>query len=88
MAVQMEFGSFDRYQWSFVGGEPRQNSWNSDAEVPATTPESEAMSKSMRKRGFGFIGPTICYAHMQAVGMVNDHVVDCFRHADVSRANP
>ena len=86
MAVQLEFGSFDRYQWSFVGGEPKQNSWNSMSEIPATSPESEAMSNDMRKRGFGFVGPTICYAHMQAVGMVNDHVVDCFRHGEVSRA--
>ena len=85
MAVQLEFGSFDRYQWSFVGGEPRQNFWNSMSEIPATSPESEAMSNDLRKRGFRFVGPTICYAHMQAVGMVNDHVVDCFRHDDLAR---
>ena len=86
VAVQLEFGSFDQYQWSFVGGEPNQNFWNSMSEIPATSPESEAMSNDLKKRGFRFVGPTICYAHMQAVGMVNDHVVDCFRHAEVSRA--
>jgi len=86
MAVQLEFGSFDRYQWSFVGGKPLQNSWTSMSEIPGTSPESKAMSNDLRKRGFGFVGPTICYAHMQAVGMVNDHVVDCFRHGEVSRA--
>ena len=86
MAIQLEFGSFDRYQWSFVGGEPHQNSWNSMSEIPATSPESEALSKDLRKRGFRFVGPTICYAHMQAVGMVNDHVVHCFRHGEVSRS--
>ena len=86
MVVQLEFGSFDRYQWSFVGGEPHQNSWNSMSEIPATSPESEALSKDLKKRGFRFVGPTICYAHMQAVGMVNDHVVSCFRHGEISRA--
>ena len=86
IAVEREFGSFDRYQWSFVGGEPKQNSWNSMSEIPATSPESESMSTDLRKRGFRFVGPTICYAHMQAVGMVNDHIVDCFRHTEVSRA--
>ena len=85
IAVQLEFGSFDRYQWSFVGGEPNQNSWSFMSEIPATTPESEAMSNDLRKRGFRFVGPTICYAHMQAVGMVNDQLVDCFRHGEVSR---
>ena len=86
MAVQLEFGSFDQYQWSFVGGKPKQNSWNSMSEIPATSPESETMSNDLKKRGFRFVGPTICYAHMQAVGMVNDHIVDCFRHGEVSRA--
>ena len=86
IAVERELGSFDRYQWSFVGGEPKQNSWNSMSEIPATSPESESMSTDLRKRGFRFVGPTICYAHMQAVGMVNDHIVDCFRHTEVSRA--
>jgi DNA-3-methyladenine glycosylase I len=78
--VQREFGSFDAYVWQFVGGTPRQNTWRSMAEVPAKTPESEVMSKDLLKRGFRFVGPTICYAFMQAIGMVNDHVVECFRH--------
>jgi DNA-3-methyladenine glycosylase I len=80
--VQQEFGSFDSYIWQFVGGEPKVNAWTSIAEVPAQTPESEAMSKALRKRGFRFVGPTICYAFMQASGMVNDHTVDCFRYAE------
>jgi DNA-3-methyladenine glycosylase I len=71
--------------WQFVGGRARQNSWRSLSEIPASTPESEAMSKELRKRGFNFVGPTICYAHMQATGMVNDHTVDCFRYAEISR---
>lgn len=81
--VQHAFGSFDAYVWQFVGGAPRQNAWRTLAEIPAKTPESEAMSKDLLKRGFRFVGPTICYAFMQAVGMVNDHVVDCFRHGEV-----
>jgi DNA-3-methyladenine glycosylase I len=85
LLVQREFGSFDAYSWQFVGGRTRQNSWQSLSEIPASTPESEAMSKDLRKRGFNFVGPTICYAHMQATGMVNDHTVDCFRHAEISR---
>jgi DNA-3-methyladenine glycosylase I len=84
LAVQQEFGSFDAYTWQFVGGRPKQNSWQSLSEIPASTPESEAMSKDLRKRGFNFVGPTICYAHMQATGMVNDHVVDCFRYSELS----
>ena len=84
LAVQQEFGSFDAYIWQFVGGRPRQNSWQSLSEIPASTPESEAMSKDLRKRGFNFVGPTICYAHMQATGMVNDHTVDCFRYPELS----
>ncbi|MCO6449829.1 MAG: DNA-3-methyladenine glycosylase I [Caldilineales bacterium] len=85
LAVQKEFGSFDAYIWQFVGGRPRQNAFHSLAEIPAETPESQAMSKDLKKRGFRFVGPTICYAFMQAVGMVNDHVVACFRHDPVSR---
>lgn len=85
LAVQKEFGSFDSYMWQFVGGKPKQNSWKSLRELPAKTPESESMSKDLRKRGFNFVGPTICYAHMQATGMVNDHVVGCFRHREVAR---
>jgi DNA-3-methyladenine glycosylase I len=79
LKVQEEFGSFDTYQWSFVGGVPIQNAWQSMREVPASTPISDAMSKDLKKRGFRFVGTTICYAHMQAIGMVNDHSVDCFR---------
>lgn len=82
--VQQEFGSFDRYIWQFVGQQVRQNAWTSLKEVPAQTPESEAMSRDLQRRGFKFVGPTICYAFMQAVGMVNDHCVDCFRHRELS----
>lgn len=83
--VQKEFGSFDAYIWQFVGGRPIQNRRRSLKEIPARTPESDAMSKDLLKRGFKFVGSTICYAFMQAVGMVNDHTVDCFRHAEVKR---
>ena len=79
LKVQEEFGSFDRYIWQFVGGKPRVNRWKSSREVPARTPESDTMSKDLKKRGFKFVGSTICYAFMQAVGMVNDHAVSCFR---------
>lgn len=79
LKVQEEFGSFDAYQWRFVDGSPIQNAWQSLKEVPATTPVSDAMSRDLKKRGFRFVGSTICYAHMQAIGMVNDHTVDCFR---------
>ncbi|MGH9584870.1 MAG: DNA-3-methyladenine glycosylase I, partial [Bryobacteraceae bacterium] len=80
LAVQKEFGSFDRYIWQFVGGHPRVNSWDHSHKIPASTPESDAMSKDLKKRGFRFVGSTICYAFMQATGMVNDHAADCFRH--------
>ena len=80
LAVQKEFGSFDVYIWKFVGGKPKQNSWTTHKRVPAETPASDAMSKDLQKRGFRFVGSTICYAFMQAVGMVNDHVTDCFRY--------
>jgi DNA-3-methyladenine glycosylase I len=80
LAVQKEFGSFDRYIWSFVGGRPLLNRRKSLKEVPARTPESDAMSKDLIKRGFKFVGSTICYAFMQAVGLVNDHTTDCFRY--------
>jgi len=80
LAVQKEQGSFDRYLWAFVGGAPIQNRWRALAELPAETAESRALSKDLKTRGFSFVGPTICYAFMQAVGMVNDHTVDCFRH--------
>jgi DNA-3-methyladenine glycosylase I len=79
LRVQKEFGSFDRYIWQFVGGQPKQNSRRLRGQVPASTPESDAMSKDLKKRGFTFVGSTICYAFMQAVGMVNDHLIDCFR---------
>ncbi|MEB3309441.1 MAG: DNA-3-methyladenine glycosylase I [Snowella sp.] len=80
LTIQKEFGSFDRFLWQFVGGEPKQNHWQSIAEVPATSPESDALSKTLKKRGFKFVGSTICYAFMQAVGLVNDHTTDCFCH--------
>lgn len=83
LAVQQEFGSFDAYIWQFVGGQPRQNTWRTLAEIPAQTPQSEAMSKDLLKRGFKFVGPTICYAFMQATGLVNDHLVDCFRYKEM-----
>jgi DNA-3-methyladenine glycosylase I len=79
LKVQEEFGSFNDYIWRFVDGVPIQNSWQSIKEVPASTPLSDAISKDLKKRGFRFVGTTICYAHMQATGMVNDHTVDCFR---------
>jgi DNA-3-methyladenine glycosylase I len=85
LEVQKEFGSFDKYLWQFIGGKPRQNAWTLMKQVPAKTPESDAMSKDLLKRGFKFVGSTICYALMQAVGMVNDHPVDCFRHRQVAR---
>ena len=85
LAVQKEFGTFDKYIWSFVGQEPKQNARKSMKEVPAKTPESDAMSKDLKRRGFKFVGSTICYAFMQAVGMVNDHLVGCFRHGELSK---
>lgn len=85
LALQEEFGSFDAYQWRFVDGQPVQNAWKEQKQVPATSPVSDAMSKDMKKRGFSFVGSTILYAHMQAVGMVNDHLVSCFRHREVAR---
>jgi len=84
IAVQKEFGSLDAFLWSFAGGRPRANRWRSPAQVPARTSEAEAMSRDLLKRGFRFVGPTICYAFMQAVGMVNDHLTSCFRHSEVS----
>jgi DNA-3-methyladenine glycosylase I len=80
LEVQREFGSFDRYLWQFVGDQPIKNTFKSLAEIPAKTKESDALSKDLLKRGFKFVGSTICYAFMQAVGMVNDHTVDCFRY--------
>jgi DNA-3-methyladenine glycosylase I len=83
LAIQKEIGSFHEYVWRFVGGRPKQNEWRSAEEVPAQTLESNALSKDLRRYGFKFVGPTICYAFMQAVGMVNDHLVDCFRYEEV-----
>jgi DNA-3-methyladenine glycosylase I len=83
LSVQKEFGSFDAYIWQFVNGEPLRNRWRSMEEVPAQTTESDAMSKDLIRRGFNFVGSTICYAFMQATGMVNDHLVGCFRHAEL-----
>jgi len=88
LAVQEEFGSFDRYVWRFVEGRPIQGRWKTTRDVPAKTPESEAMSKDLIQRGFRFVGPTICYAHMQATGMVNDHQLDCFRCSPVRKMAP
>lgn len=83
LKVQTEFGSFDRYVWQFVDGRPIQNAWTTMAEVPVRTVESDAMSKDLKARGFTFVGSIICYAHMQATGMVNDHLVSCFRYQAV-----
>ena len=83
LKVQKEFGSFDKYIWGFTGDKTIQNSWKSLQELPATTKESDAMSKDLKKRGFKFVGSTICYAFMQAIGMVNDHTTDCFRFTEV-----
>lgn len=84
LAIAREQGTFDRYVWSFVGGRPRRNAWNKVADIPAETPESLALSKDLIRRGANFVGPTICYAFMQATGLVNDHVVSCFRYREVS----
>ena len=84
LAVQKEHGSFDRYLWRFVDGVPRQNRWRSVSQVPGCTEASDALSKDLKRRGFRFVGSTICYAYMQAVGMVNDHIEICFRHAVVA----
>jgi DNA-3-methyladenine glycosylase I len=83
LAIQGEFGTFDSYLWRFVTNKPKINKWRNLKEIPAKTPESEAMSKDLLKRGFKFVGPTICYAHMQAAGLVNDHVMSCFRYREL-----
>ncbi|MBN2146131.1 MAG: DNA-3-methyladenine glycosylase I [Anaerolineales bacterium] len=83
LRIQQEFGSFDAYVWQFVGGKPKINAWKTMSEIPAETDESHQMSKDLIRRGFRFVGPTICYAFMQAVGMVNDHTVDCFRYREL-----
>jgi len=86
LEIQKEFGGFDKYIWQFVGEKPIQNKWKTIEEIPSFTEESEKMSKDLKKRGFKFVGPTICYAFMQAVGMVNDHVVDCFRRSQIKNS--
>jgi DNA-3-methyladenine glycosylase I len=85
LKLQKEFGSFDKYIWGFVGGKPIVNQWKDYKTAPATTPESDALSKDLKKRGFKFLGSTTIYAHMQAVGLVNDHVIDCFRYKEVMK---
>ena len=85
LAIQEEFDSFDAYIWRFVGGKAIQNSWTDIAQIPARTAEAEVLSKDLVRRGFKFVGPTICYAHMQATGMVNDHTTDCFRYDEIRR---
>ncbi len=86
LQLQKEFGSFDNYIWQFVNAKPIQNSWKKITDVPSSTPESDAMSKDLRRRGFKFVGTTICYAFMQAVGMVNDHVAGCFRYRELKNS--
>jgi DNA-3-methyladenine glycosylase I len=88
LAVRAEFGSFSDYIWRFTAGRTIQNSWTTLADIPATTPLAETISKDLKQRGFKFVGPTIVYAHMQATGMVNDHLVSCFRHAQVAALSP
>jgi DNA-3-methyladenine glycosylase I len=85
LEVQAEFGSFDKFIWQFVEGRPKLNKWHSIADIPASTKESDAMSKELKRRSFKFVGSTICYAHMQATGMVNDHTTDCFRYKEVMK---
>jgi len=87
LATQEKYGSFDAYIWRFVAGRPIQNRWRSDDELPASTPLSEKIAKELKRDGFSFMGPTTCYAHMQATGMVNDHLVSCFRHREVGAAS-
>jgi DNA-3-methyladenine glycosylase I len=87
LRVRQEFGTFDAYIWRFVGGRPKQNSWKTHKRVPAKTAESDAMSKDLQKRGFRFVGSTICYAFMQATGMVNDHLVECYRYRQLRWLN-
>jgi len=87
LMVQEEFGSFDYYVWSFVDGNPIVNKWKRLKQIPAETRQSQAMSKDLKRRGFRFVGPTICYAFMQAVGMVNDHTTDCFRYAEIQNVS-
>jgi DNA-3-methyladenine glycosylase I len=83
LTIQEEFGDFDSYCWRFVGGQPKLNRWKVTRQIPATSPESEAFSKDLKQRGFSFVGPTVAYAYMQAAGLVNDHLVDCFRYREI-----
>jgi DNA-3-methyladenine glycosylase I len=85
LKIQEEFGDFDSYSWQFVGGQPKLNRWKATHEIPATSPESEALSKDLKRRGFSFVGPTVAYAYMQAAGLVNDHLVECFRYQEILR---
>jgi DNA-3-methyladenine glycosylase I len=85
LAIQEEFGSFDAYCWRFVDGRPKLNRWKATREIPATSLESDTFSKDLKRRGFSFVGSTVIYAHMQAVGMVNDHLIDCFRYREIRR---
>jgi DNA-3-methyladenine glycosylase I len=85
LKVQEEFGNFDSYCWQFVGGRQKLNRWKAARQIPATSPESETFSKNLKRRGFSFVGPTVAYAYMQAVGMVNDHLIDCFRYREIVR---
>jgi DNA-3-methyladenine glycosylase I len=87
LAIQEEFGSFNAYCWRFVDGQPRLNRWKAMRDIPATSPESDAFSKDLKRRGFSFVGSTVMYAHMQAVGMVNDHLIDCFRYREIRGLN-
>jgi DNA-3-methyladenine glycosylase I len=88
LEVQEEFGSFDAYIWDFVGGRTIVNKWRRTAQLPPTSAESEALSKDLKRRGFGFVGPTVCYAHLQAAGLINDHLVGCFRYAEITGSAP
>jgi len=88
LKIREQFGSFDSYCWRFVGGQPKQNRWKIMRQIPATSVESEAFSKDLKGHGFSFVGPTVVYAHMQAVGMVNDHLVDCFRYPEIRGLDP
>ena len=87
LKVQQEYGSFSSYIWSFVDGTPIQNAWNTPSEIPASTTESALVSKDLKQKGFSFVGPTICYAFMQAAGLVNDHLVSCFRYGEIGSAS-
>jgi DNA-3-methyladenine glycosylase I len=85
LKIQKEFGDFNSYSWHFVGGRPKLNHWKATREIPATAPEADAFSKDLKRRGFSFVGPTVVYAYMQSVGMVNDHLVDCFRYREIKQ---